>query len=165
MPAEPAERRQDHAPTPAERPLSRAGKLVRVAAAALMVLALMATSVWGEDDFFPFAPFKMYSRGADPDGWVKSTNVFLIDAEGARIAVDDDDTGFRRAELEGQLPRFREDPDLLAHIAEAYEAAHPGDPEIVAAEIITRRYELVDGERTGEETEETVAVWTEEGAA
>ncbi|MQM26835.1 hypothetical protein [Glycomyces albidus] len=148
-----------------ERPLSRTGKAVRVAAAVAMVLALMATSVWGEDDYFPFAPFKMYSRATDPDGWVKSTGVILIDAEGERIAISDYDTGFRRAELEGQLPRFREDPGLLAYIAEAYEAAHPGEPEIVAAEIIVKRYELVDGARTGEETEETVAVWTEEGAS
>ncbi|WP_112138574.1 hypothetical protein [Glycomyces dulcitolivorans] len=148
-----------------ERPLSRTGKVVRVAAAAAMVLALMATSVWGEDDFFPFAPFKMYSRATDPDGWVKSTGVILIDADGERIAISDTDTGFRRAELEGQLSRFEEDPELLSYIAEAYEDAHPGDPEIVGAEIIIRRYELVDGARTGAETEETVAVWTEEEAA
>ncbi|PRY58453.1 hypothetical protein [Glycomyces artemisiae] len=148
-----------------ERPLTRAGRTVRVGAALAMVLALMATSVWGEDDFFPFAPFKMYSRAHDTDGWADSTNVFLENAEGERIAISDNDTGFRRAELEGQLTRFREDPDLLAYIAEAYEAAHPDEPEIVAAEIITKRYELVDGARTGEETEEVVAAWTEEGTA
>lgn len=126
-----------------------------------MVAALIATSLWGADDFFPFAPFKMYSRAADADGWVNSTSLVLVDAAGERFAIGDNDTGFRRAELEGQLPRFREDPSLLAHVAEAYERAHPDEPEIVAAEIQIARYELRDGARTGAETLETVATWTE----
>lgn len=152
-----------------ERPLSRTGKVVRVAAAAAMVLALMATSVWGEDDFFPFAPFKMYSRSHGTDGWVDSTGVILTDAEGELIILTgfnmDDETGFRRAEIEGQRSRFVENPGLLAYIAEAYEAVHPDDPEIVGAKIVVTRYELVDGVRSGEESEETVAVWTVEGTA
>lgn len=144
-----------------EPPLTRRGKILRVAATLAMTFALMATSLWGVDDFFPFAPFKMYSHAHDPDGWANSTSLFLTDASGATFAIGDNDTGFRRAELEGQLSRFREDPALLALVAEAYEDAHPGTPEIVAAEVHIVSYELKDGERTGAETDEVVAAWTE----
>jgi hypothetical protein len=137
---------------------------VRIAATLAVTAALIATSLWGTDDLFPFAPFKMYSHSHDPDGWANSTSLILVNTEGESFAIGDNDTGFRRAELEGQLSRFREDPSLLALIAEAYEDAHPDEPEIVGAEIRIERYELVDGERTGEETNELVAAWTEEEA-
>ncbi|MFG3341509.1 hypothetical protein [Glycomyces sp. NPDC048151] len=145
----------------AEPPLTRRGKLVRIAATLAMTLALGATSLWGTDDFFPFAPFKMYSHAHDPDGWANSTSLVLTDATGHSFPIGDNDTGFRRAELEGQLTRFREDPELLALVAEAYEDAHPGSPEIVAAEVLITSYELVDGERTGAERVEVAATWTE----
>lgn len=148
----------------AEPPLTRRGKIARIAATLAMTLALMATSLWGADDFFPFAPFKMYSHAHDPDGWANSTSLLLTDADGRTFAIGDNDTGFRRAELEGQLSRFREDPALLALVAEAYEDAHPDSPEIVVAEVQIVRYELKDGERTGAETVEIAAAWTE-GAA
>jgi hypothetical protein len=141
--------------------LTRRGKIARIAATLAMTLGLMATSLWGTDDFFPFAPFKMYSHAHDPDGWANSTSLILTDATGESFPVGDNDTGFRRAELEGQLSRFREDPELLALVAEAYEDAHPDSPEIVAAEVVIVHYELKDGERTGAERTEVAATWTE----
>lgn len=144
-----------------EPPLTRRSRITRIAATLAVTAALTATSLWGTDDLFPFAPFKMYSHSHDTDGWVNSTVLILVNTEGESFLIGDNDTGFRRAELEGQLTRFREDPTLLSLIAEAYEAAHPDEPEIVGAEIRVERYELVDGERTGEETEELVAAWTE----
>lgn len=144
-----------------EPPLTRRSRIARIAATLAMTAALIGTSLWGTDDLFPFAPFKMYSHSHDPDGWANSTHLILVNAEGDSFPIGDNDTGFRRAELEGQLSRFREDPSLLALVAEAYEDAHPDEPEIVGAEIRISRYELVDGERTGAETEELVASWTE----
>jgi hypothetical protein len=144
-----------------EPPLTRRGKLARIAATLAMVIALGATSLWGTDDLFPFAPFKMYSHAHDPDGWANSTSLVLTDATGRSFPIGDNDTGFRRAELEGQLGRFREDPALLALVAGAYEDAHPGSPEIVAAEVRIVHYELRDGERTGAERLEIAATWSE----
>jgi hypothetical protein len=148
-----------------ERPLTRAGKLVRIAGTMAMLLGLMATSLWGTDDLFPFSPFKMYSHTHDPDGWANSTSLILTDVDGNSFPIGDNDTGFRRAELEGQLSRFQEDPDLLALVAEAYERSHPSEPEIVAAEVVITSYELVDGARTGAETEEIAVSWSEEDAS
>ncbi|THV38538.1 hypothetical protein [Glycomyces buryatensis] len=130
----------------------------------LTVVALcLLTTFWGADDHFPFTPFKMYSFSQDLDGWADSTRLEYINTEGEHFGVNDQTTGFRRAELEGQLGRFREDPELLAHLAEAYENAHPDRPEIVGVEIYIRWYEIKDGYQTGAEEKVLEVAWYEEG--
>jgi hypothetical protein len=135
---------------------------VRITGTLVMLVGLMATSLWGSDDHFPFVPFKMYAFTHDPDGWAHITRLELVNAEGERFEIDDEATGLRKAEVEGQLSRFREDPNLLRFIAEAYEKAHPDEPEIVTVEIRIRSFELRDGVRTGEETDVVEVAWTEE---
>ncbi|WP_460499012.1 hypothetical protein [Glycomyces tarimensis] len=145
--------------------ISSAGRAVRITITLVVTALVVATTFWGADDYFPFAPFKMYSFSHDLDGWAKSTRVEGVNEAGERFLLSEASTGFRRAELEGQMSRFREDPSLLQYVAEAYESTNPDKPEIVTVEIIIRRYELEDGHQTGE-VEETVEVsWTREGAA
>jgi hypothetical protein len=143
------------------RPLGRA---LRVSITMVVLALVTATTFWGGDDFFPFAPFKMYSSSMELDGWAGSTRVEVVNEEGVRFSLTEDATGFRRAELEGQKGRFIEDPSLLEYVAQAYENTNPDKPEIVTVEIIERRYRLVDGKRTGEVTEVVEASYTREGA-
>jgi len=144
--------------------ISSAGRAVRIAVTLVVTALVVATTFWGADDYFPFAPFKMYSFSHDLDGWAGSTRVEAVNEEGERFTLTQAATGFRRAELEGQKSRFVNDPALLSHIAEAYENTNPEKPEIVTVEIIERRYRLEDGHRTGEVIEVVEASWTREGA-
>lgn len=129
----------------------------------MVVLALVtATTFWGADDFFPFAPFKMYSFSKELDGWAGSTRLEAVNEEGERFSLLESTTGFRRAELEGQKSRFIEDPSLLEYIAQAYENTNPDKPELVTVEIVERRYRLEDGYRTGEVVEVVEATYTRE---
>lgn len=137
---------------------------MRVTITMVVLVLVTATTFWGGDDFFPFAPFKMYSFSKELDGWAGSTRVEVVNAEGERFSLTEDATGFRRAEVEGQKSRFVEDPSLLEHIAEAYEDTNPDKPEIVTIEIIERRYKLEDGHQTGEVVEIVEASYTREGA-
>ena len=140
------------------------GKAVRIAITAVVLALVTATTFWGGDDFFPFAPFKMYSFSKELDGWAGSTRVEAVNVEGVRFSLTERATGFRRAELEGQKGRFVDDPSLLCFIAEAYENTNPDKPEIVTVEIIERRFELKDGYQTGEVVEVVEATTTCEGA-
>jgi len=140
------------------------GKAVRVAITMAVLALVTATTFWGADDFFPFAPFKMYSFSKELDGWTGSTRVEVVNAEGVRFSLTESATGFRRAEVEGQKSRFVEDPPLLCYIAEAYENTNPDKPEIVTVEIIERQFELKDGYQTGEVVEVVEAATTCEGA-
>lgn len=150
------------APAPDDR-LSSRGRWVRALVTVVAFGVLLAGTVRGQDDDFPFGPFRMYAHSARNDGIVRSARVEGVNIEGERFKLTEASTGLRRAEIEGQIPRFRERPARLEAVAEAYHARHPDAPELVLVEILQRRYRLEDGDPTGEVTEVQVAVWAEEG--
>ena len=126
---------------------------VRLAATAVVLALLLGGTVWGEDSEFPFGPFRMYSTRADPNQPVVSTSVVGVTADGDELRMSGGETGLRRAEFEGQLPRLAERPELLGLLAETYARDHPGAEELVAVRIVQRRFELRDGRRTGTYTD------------
>lgn len=142
--------------------VSSRGRVVRIAISLVLTGLVVATTIWGSDDFFPFTPFRMYAFSADLDSSTGSTRVEAVDAAGERFKLTEGNTGFRRAEVEGQLNRFREDPSLLRFLAQAYENANPEAPEIITVEVIIRRYDMEDGYPTGEVTETVEVTWTRE---
>lgn len=150
------------APAEADR-LSPTGRRVRAFVTVAGALLLLAGTLWGQDDHFPFGPFRMYAHSAERDGFVRSSRLEGVNAEGERFKLTDASTGLRRAEIEGQIGRFREDGRRLASVADAYHARHPDSPELVLVEILQRRYQLKGGDPTGEVTEAQIAVWTADG--
>ena len=136
--------------------LSATGRRVRLAAAAVVLVLLAAGSLWGDDDEFPFGPFRMYSTRADPNAPVISTRVVGLTEAGEEVRLSGGEVGLRRAEFEGQLPRIVEEPELLGLLAESYAEAHPAAPELTAVQVIHRRFELADGERTGDYSDRVV---------
>jgi hypothetical protein len=134
---------------PATLRLSPAGRRWRLVAAGVVLALLLAGTLWGDDDEFPFGPFRMYSTRADPDASVVSTRTVGLTGSGEEIGLSGGEVGLRRAEFEGQLPRITEEPELLGLLADAYAEAHPSAPELVSVQVVQRRFELVDGRRTG----------------
>lgn len=141
-----------HAPTEELR-LTPAGRRRRLAAAAVVLALLLAGTVWGDDDEFPFGPFRMYSTRADPNAAVTSTRTVGLTEAGAEVRLSGGEVGLRRAEFEGQLPRIQEHPELLGLLADAFAEADPSAPELVSVQVVQRRFELVEGRRTGEYTD------------
>ncbi|MGH3738043.1 MAG: hypothetical protein ACRDT6_20890 [Micromonosporaceae bacterium] len=148
---------------PAAERLSSAGRTVRVLVALVVIVGLIA-GTWLEDDHFPFGPFKMYSSSDPLNKPVPDTRVDFTNARGERFKANLGNSGFRRAEVEGQLPRFREDPALLRYIAQAYEKRRPTRPKIVRVEIVIRWWQLEGGRATGAYTEEVTVSWSAEPA-
>jgi hypothetical protein len=120
-----------------------------MAAVAVVLALLLAGSVWGNDDEFPFGPFRMYSTRADPNAPVVSTRVVGLTEAGEEVKLSGGAVGLRRAEFEGQLDRIAEDPWLLGLLADSFADAHPSAPELTAVQVVQRRFELVDGVQTG----------------
>ena len=135
------------------RTLSPTGRLVRLAATAVVLALLLGGTLWGNDSEFPFGPFRMYSTRADPDRPVVSTSVVGVTADGDEVRLSGGEVGLRRAEFEGQLPRLVEEPELLGLLAESYAEGHPDAEPLVAVRVVQRRHALDDGRRTGEVTE------------
>jgi len=140
--------------------LTHAGRRARLAATAVLVGLLLLGTVVGQDDDFPFGPFRMYATRDDPDGPVVSTRVEAVDSTGRVLVVPDTATGMRRAEIEGQVGRFRRDPALLAALSEAHDRLHPGQPPYVEVRVVEKRYQLHDSRPSGTATEQVVASWS-----
>lgn len=136
--------------------LTPAGRRSRLAAVVVILALLLAGTVWGDDDAFPFGPFRMYSTRNDPNTPVISTRAVGVTAAGEEVRLSGGQVGLRRAEFEGQINRLREHPELLGLLADAFEQANPDAPELVAVQMVHRRYELADGKPTGDYTDTVV---------
>ena len=140
--------------------LSAAGRRVRAAAFAAGLGLLVAGTAWGQDDHFPFGPFRMYATADDPDGRVLSTYLRAVDADGAVVErVGESDIGLRRAEYEGQLSRIVEEPEILADVADTFSRRHPDRAPWVEVSVVQTAHSLVDGVPTGRRTE-VLATWS-----
>ncbi len=137
-------------------PLSRASRWVRLAVSAVVFAVVMTGTVWGDDADFPFGPFRMYSTRADPNAPVVSTRVVGLTESGQEVRLSGGEVGLRRAEFEGQLPRMQARPELLGLLADTYAERHPEAEPLVEVHVVQRRFELVDGQRTGEFTDTVV---------
>jgi hypothetical protein len=139
--------------------LTATGRRVRLATTAVVFGLLLTGTAFGQDDAFPFGPFRMYATRDDPGGLVVSTRVEAVDTTGRVLVVPDAATGLRRAEIEGQVGRFRANPQLLRLISVAHTRLHPDEPAYVEVRVVERRYRLHDSRPTGEQTERVVAQW------
>jgi hypothetical protein len=140
--------------------LTRRGRGLRVGFTVLIAALLLAGTLIGSDDDFPFGPFRMYATTDQPDGTVADTRVEGVDSRGTEILLTENNTGIRRAEIEGQLDRFAADPSLLHTVADAYAERNPKAPPIVRIAVVVRWHELRGGAPTGGYHDETRAVWT-----
>lgn len=121
---------------------------------------LLAGTFVGQDDDFPFGPFRMYATRDDPNGSAVSTRVEAVDSTGRTLVVPDRATGMRRAEIEGQADRFVADPALLADISRAHDRLRPDEPRYETVRIVIARFQLRDSRPSGEVRDEVVASWS-----
>jgi hypothetical protein len=128
-------------------------------------LLLLAGTAFGTDDDFPFGPFRMFSTTDSLNAPVADTRVEGLAADGTTILLTEQNTGIRRAEIEGQLDRFVADPSLLSTVARAYASRHPSASTLVQISVVVRWHELRRGLPTGAFHDETKVVWRAGGAA
>ena len=139
--------------------LTSAGRRTRIAVTLAVAALTLAGTLVGQDDDFPFGPFRMYSTRDDPDGAVVSTRVEARDATGRLRTVDEGSTGLKRAEVEGQVRRFVADPALLGALSRAHRRLRPDEPAFTELRVVERVYQLRDSRPTGEQTERVVVIW------
>ena len=139
--------------------LTTRGRAIRVLLTLLGGSLLLAGTLWGSDDHFPFGPFRMYAAMNPPNDLVPVTRVVGVDSTGAVVALTEGNTGIRRAEIEGQQERYTTDPALLQEVAGAYANRNPAAPELVEVRVVIRSYVIRDSRPTGSYSEETVVRW------
>ena len=136
-----------------------AARRARTAVTAGVAALLLAGTLVGQDDAFPFGPFRMYSTRDDPDGVVQGARVEAVDRGGRVLVVPDRATGLRRAEIEGQVSRFVADPALLGEVSRAHDRLHPDEPAYDLVRVVVTDTVLRDSRPTGVLREQVVATW------
>ncbi|MCM4083364.1 hypothetical protein [Paractinoplanes hotanensis] len=140
--------------------LSVRGRRVRAVATLIAGVLLLAGTLWGTDDDFPFGPFRMYSTAPDPNGAARDTRVEGVDADGRTVAITEGNSGIRRAEIEGQQQAYVDDPARLGRVATAYEEHSPGAAPLRTVRIVVRWHGIEHARPTGKSWDEVVAEWT-----
>lgn len=146
---------------PSQPSLSRAGVATRLTVASLTLVLLLYGTFFGSDSDFPFGPFRMYATRNAPDGTVNSLRLEGVTVQGQTVAISAGSLGLRRAELEGSLPRMKNEPELMEEMAQRYAANNPELPELVELHVVVRVFQLEDGKETGEYADRIEAVWTQ----
>lgn len=134
--------------------LSERGKQIRY----VLVLVLAALLLWGtffgDDDNFPFGPFRMYSTKQELDGEVRAIEMYAQDSSGEWTRLGFAAFGTRPADIEGQLGKLAEPPErILGWMVEAYENIHEEPFPYEVLELRQRTYDLEDGRSVGESVE------------
>jgi hypothetical protein len=140
--------------------LTRRGRAVRVAVAALGTALVLAGTLWGGDDDFPFGPFRMYSTAPDPDADAPDTRVEGVDTTGRTVELTETNSGLRRAEIEGQQHAYVENPSRLRQVAIAYADRTPGAAPLKEVRIVIRWVGIEHARPTGTSHDQVIAEWT-----
>jgi hypothetical protein len=140
--------------------LTRAARLRRGVATLLVLVALVIGTFWGDDDHWPFGPFRMFSIRNRLDGRVKAAAVELTMSDGTQLEekISSGTLALRRAEVEGQIDRFEHNPALLRHIASLYGEIHPRS-SVVGVRLYYEITPLAGGRPAGTPAEHTIATW------
>jgi hypothetical protein len=150
----------DEAATPEVGRVGVAGRGVRLAITAAVLVMLALGSFWGDDWMFPFGPLRMYSTSSPPSGSVSYERLEALTADGAwhRTALSPTNIGMNRAEVEGRTPSIAADPSLLRHLALAHKRLHPSS-DWTGVRLWKVRVHLRNGVPQNS-TEDLVATWT-----
>jgi hypothetical protein len=135
------------------------GLVTRMVATAVGLALLLAGTLVGTDDDFPFGPFRMFATTDDWNEPISIARAEITDATGRTVELTPANSGVRRAEVEGQLTRFRADPRLLTGLAEAYRAHNPDRPAPRTVAVVLRHHQISRSGPTGRYTDEVVATW------
>lgn len=138
--------------------LTTYGKWARGLVGAAVLAALLAGTVWGNDDHFPFGPFRMYSTTTRLSGRVTSPKLDVTTATGKQFRLTTRDFGLRPAEMLGQIDRFIDDPALLRLLADSYERSHPDADPLAEIRLVYLVRRLEGGRPTSAHTQ-LLATW------
>ena len=95
-------------------------RLVRGIATAVISVAIVTGIAIGDDEHFPFGPFRMYSTRNEPNGTVNVVKLVIETPDGDVSSLPVRRLGLRPAEVNGQITRFADDSLLARYLARSY---------------------------------------------
>lgn len=120
------------------------GRGWRSAIALVVGLLVVVGTLFGSDDWFPFAPMRQYAYAVDPDGRVSTHFVEGIGVDGDRVRITYDAIGMRPAELEGILRPVDTRTERLSEVLATFRSRRPDAPPTVGIRYVRRLVQLED---------------------
>ena len=140
-----------------------AGRYVRTGVLAALALAFVLGSVVGQDSWWPFSPWRMFSTSTPPSGTIVSLAVQVRTADDPTwrdTPLTPGSIGLNRAEVEGRSGVIQGHPELLGTLASSHARLRPDDPAWTAARLVRRQTVLHDRRPTGEVITTQIATWS-----
>lgn len=129
-----------------------------------LTVMFCAGSLVGDDHWWPFSPWRMFSTSQAATGAVWSTGIEVqtADAPGQWVPapLTPPTVGLNRAEVEGRIPQIQADPDRLGTLARSHARLRPDAPAWTALRVVRRQIVVVDRKPTGEVRTEVLAQWS-----
>lgn len=141
------------------------GVVARSWRALLLVLVsvlFMLGSLIGNDHWWPFSPWRMYSTATNPTGAVSVMAIEVRTAESSEwrgVPINPWIMGVNRAEVEGQVPQIKENPERLGTLAKTHSRLQPDEPAWTAVRMVRRSSVIENGKPTGELRTTVEATW------
>ena len=143
--------------------LGAAAKTWRAVVVLSLSVGFCAGSLVGDDHWWPFSPWRMFSTSQAATGSVISTGIEVqtADAPGTWVSapLTPESTGLNRAEIEGRIPQVEADPARLGTLAHSHAELRPQEPRWTALRVVRRQIVVVDRRPTGEIRTQVVAQW------
>ena len=142
--------------------LGAAAKTWRVAVVLGLTALFCAGSLVGDDHWWPFSPWRMFSTSQAATGSVISTGIEVRTAQApdwVPAPLTPENVGLNRAEVEGRIPQIVGDPSRLGTLAASHAALRPGSPAWTGLRVVRRQIVVVDRRPTGEVRTQVLAGW------
>jgi hypothetical protein len=139
------------------------GRYLRTAVLAALTLAFVLGSVVGQDSWWPFSPWRMFSTSTPPSGTIVSLAVQVRTADEPEwhdTALTPASIGLNRAEVEGRSGVIQAHPAMLGTLAASHARLRPHDAPWTAARLVRRQTVLHDRRPTGEVITTQIATWS-----
>lgn len=146
----------------ATRPTSRLSVSWRVGVTLVALVILTCGQFLNTNDFFPLGSLTQYATAKDLNGTVNSTCIraqFPGEEKSQKLAFNAATVGIERGDVEAQLQRVIDNPELLQPLAESYVRLHPGEPEPEKIILCRTTTQLENGIRVGDPKLTTLASW------
>jgi hypothetical protein len=145
--------------------LSRVGRSWRIVLLGALVALFVAGSLKGDDPWWPFGPWRMFSTSQAPTGAVVAMAIQAETTEGVWFdaALSPANVGLNRAEVEGRIPQILADPAMLGTLAKSHSRLRPHDAPWVGVRLVRRASVIVDRVPTGRVDSSVLATWTTHG--
>ena len=154
-------RRGASAPGEVER-LPATGRAWRALTLAVLTALFLAGSLVGQDSWWPFSPWRMFSTSQQPTGSVVAMALEVqtaADPTWRPTPITPWSVGLNRAEVEGRSTQIIAEPDMLGTLARSHARLRPDDPAWTGVRLVRHETVVVDRRPTGEVRVTELARW------